>query len=341
VTNPLHHASAAASASAPRHVPVLLREVLQWLAPQDGDVVVDGTFGAGGYTSAILSAAQCKVVSIDRDPSAIEAGATLAKRYAGRLRLVHGEFASLDQIAGEPVDGVVLDIGVSSMQIDEAERGFSFLRDGPLDMRMSSAGQSAADVVNTFSAEDLANIIFVLGEERKSRAIARSIQKAREIEPLRTTFDLVRAVEKATGPQRAKDRTHPATRTFQALRVFVNAELEQLADALFAAERILKPGGRLVVVTFHSLEDRLVKRFFAQRSGHLPSSSRHAPGIEVRPDPTFELPFKGHIEAEEVEISQNPRARSAKLRAGLRTRAPSLPPDNAFIGVPAYKPARH
>jgi 16S rRNA (cytosine1402-N4)-methyltransferase len=220
------------------------------------------------------------------------------------------------------VDGVVLDIGVSSMQLDEAERGFSFLRDGPLDMRMSGEGLSAADVVNTLPQEALADLIFVLGEEPRSRAIARAIIRQREIETLRTTFDLVRAVERATGPQRAKDRTHPATRTFQALR-------------------ILKPGGRLVVVTFHSLEDRVVKRFFAQRSGHVPSTSRHAPGPDVRPEPSFDLPFKGHVEAGEAETATNPRARSAKLRAGVRTTAPAFPADSALIGVPQLKPVRH
>ena len=328
-------------ASAPRHIPVLLREVLQALAPADREVIVDGTFGAGGYSKAILDAAKCRVIAIDRDPAAIAAGQAWADAYAGRLDIRHGTFGNLEDLAGEMVDGVVLDIGVSSMQLDEAERGFSFLRDGPLDMRMSGEGLSAADVVNTLPQEALADLIFVLGEEPRSRAIARAIIRQREIETLRTTFDLVRAVERATGPQRAKDRTHPATRTFQALRIHVNGELDELASALFAAERILKPGGRLVVVTFHSLEDRVVKRFFAQRSGHVPSTSRHAPGPDVRPEPSFDLPFKGHVEAGEAETATNPRARSAKLRAGVRTTAPAFPADSALIGVPQLKPVRH
>ena len=324
-----------------RHIPVLLDEVLAALAPQDGDVIVDGTFGAGGYTSAILGAANCKVIAIDRDPTAIAAGQNLVAEFGGRLHLAQGRFSEMEAIAGENVDGVVLDIGVSSMQIDEAERGFSFMRDGPLDMRMSLAGPSAADYVNKLQQEQLADLIFVLGEEHKSRAIARSIVKARGETPLATTFDLVKAVERATGPQRAKDRTHPATRTFQALRIHVNGELDELVEALFAAERMLKPGGRLVVVTFHSLEDRIVKRFLATRSGNVPSTSRHAPGIDVRPDPTFVLQRKGHVDASEAEMLDNPRARSAKLRAGVRTAARAMKADAAELGVPTLREKRH
>ncbi len=327
--------------TAQRHIPVLLDEVVHALSPADGQVIVDGTFGAGGYTSAILEAAQCKVIAIDRDPAAISSGQALVDRFAGRLSLHHGTFGNMEEIVDEAVDGVVLDIGVSSMQLDEAERGFSFMRDGPLDMRMSGEGTSAADYVNALPAEALADLIFILGEEPKSRAIARAIVRAREAAPLVTTFDLVRAVERATGPQRAKDRTHPATRTFQALRIHVNGELDELAEALFAAERILKPGGRLVVVTFHSLEDRVVKRFFAQRSGHVPLSSRHAVGIDVRPAPTFSLLHKGHVEAGDAEKSRNPRARSAKLRAGVRTPADALPADPNLLGVPQVKRVRH
>ncbi len=311
------------------------------MSPADGDVIVDGTFGAGGYSTAILAAADCRVIAIDRDPSAIAAGQSLAERSGGRLDIRQGTFGNMESLAGQMVQGVVLDIGVSSMQIDDAERGFSFLRDGPLDMRMSSDGLSAADVVNHLPQEALADLIFVLGEEPRSRAIARAIIRQREVEALRTTFDLVRAVERATGPQRAKDRTHPATRTFQALRIHVNGELDELAKALFAAERILKPGGRLVVATFHSLEDRVVKRFFAQRSGHVPSTSRHAPGPDLRPEPTFALPFKGHVEAGPEETAANPRARSAKLRAGVRTGAAPLPEDFALLGVPQLKQVRH
>ena len=341
MTTPKEPASHAPPDGASRHVPVLLQEVLQALAPADDEVIVDGTFGAGGYTRAILAQAKCRVVAIDRDPTAIAAGQADVAANNGRLKLLHGTFGEMEDLVAEMVDGIVLDIGVSSMQLDEAERGFSFLRDGPLDMRMSAEGRSAADLVNTLPAEALADIIFVLGEERRSRHIARAIVKARDEAPLRTTFDLVRAVEAATGPQRAKDRTHPATRTFQALRIYVNGELDELGHALFAAERMLKPGGRLVVVTFHSLEDRVVKRFFAQRSGNVPISSRHAPGIDTRPAPTFMLPFKGHVEGSEDELARNPRARSAKLRAGVRTTAQALPADLALIGVPELKPVRH
>lgn len=324
-----------------RHIPVMLAEVLAALVPRDGEVIVDGTFGAGGYSSAILAAADCRVIAIDRDPTAIAGGAALVAQHAGRLSLNHGRFSDMEEIAAAAVDGVVLDIGVSSMQIDEAERGFSFLREGPLDMRMALSGPTAADYVNRLPQEQLADLIFILGEEHRSRAIARAIVKAREEAPLSTTTDLVKAVERATGPQRMKDRTHPATKTFQALRIHVNAELDELVEALFAAERMLKPGGRLVVVTFHSLEDRIVKRFFATRSGNVPSTSRHAPGIEVRPDPTFTLPHKGHLEPGEAEMQRNPRARSAKLRVGVRTAAPAMAPDATLLGVPRLNPARH
>ena len=324
-----------------RHIPVLLAEVLGALGPRDGDVIVDGTFGAGGYSSAVLDAAQTRVIAIDRDPTAISGGQELLAQYGARLSLTQGRFSDMEAIAGEMVDGVMLDIGVSSMQIDEAARGFSFQREGPLDMRMALEGPTAADYVNRLPQEQLADLIFVLGEEHRSRAIARAIVKARDEAPLVTTLDLVKAVERATGPQRMKDRTHPATKTFQALRIHVNAELDELVEALFAAERMLKPGGRLVVVTFHSLEDRIVKRFFATRSGNVPSTSRHAPGIEVRPDPTFTLPHKGHVEASEDEMQRNPRARSAKLRVGIRTAATAMTPDATALGVPSLKPARH
>jgi 16S rRNA (cytosine1402-N4)-methyltransferase len=321
-----------------RHVPVLLAEVLASIAPARGETYVDGTFGAGGYSKGILNAAVCNVIAIDRDPTAIANGANLVNSSAGRLNLVRGTFGEMKSIVedlGLPkVQGVVLDVGVSSMQIDEAERGFSFMREGPLDMRMGQDGKSAADYVNNLDAEDLAQIIFVLGEEPRSRAIAKAIISARSISPLLTTLDLVKAVEKATGPQRAKDRTHPATRTFQALRIHVNGELDQLADALVAAEEILDVGGRLVVVTFHSLEDRIVKRFFAARSGSLPTNSRHMPQAHEGPKPSFELLFKGHQEAGPQEMLDNPRARSAKLRAGLRTAAPSFKFDAKAMAVP-------
>jgi 16S rRNA (cytosine1402-N4)-methyltransferase len=326
----------------PRHVPVMLAEVLNALSPVDGGIYVDGTFGAGGYTRAILAAANCKVIAIDRDPSAIADGAELVAEASGRLHLVQGTFGDMIAIVeNQKVQGVVLDIGVSSMQIDEAARGFSFMRDGPLDMRMGQEGKSAADYVNALDAEDLAQIIYILGEEPRSRSIAKAIVSARSESPLLTTLDLVKAVERATGPQRAKDRTHPATRTFQALRIHVNAELDELAQALVAAEEILEVGGRLVVVTFHSLEDRIVKRFFAARSGKLPTNSRHMPASHEGPAPSFELVFKGHQEAGPVEMLDNPRARSAKLRAGIRTSAASYKFDAKSMAVPSVERRRH
>ena len=332
--------AAAHPANAPAHVPVMLAEVLDALRPRDGGVYVDGTFGAGGYTRAILEAANTRVIAIDRDPSAISAGEALAAHFAGRLTLRHGRFAAMEELVAEPVDGVVLDIGVSSMQLDEAGRGFSFLRDGPLDMRMAQAGTSAADAVNTLPQETLSNIIYIFGEEPKARAIARAIVTARAEAPITTTFALVRAIERATGRPRP-DKIHPATRTFQALRIHVNGELDELVEALHAAERLLKPGGRLVVVTFHSLEDRIVKRFFASRSGRLPAGSRHLPDRQQGPEPSFDLPFKGHLGASDEEAARNPRARSAKLRAGIRTTAPPMPPIADEIGLTVPLGTRH
>ena len=315
------------------HVPVMLPEVLNALAPQDGAVYVDGTFGAGGYTRAILKAADCRVIAIDRDSSAILAGQALVSDFAPRLSLREGRFADMEALVGEEsIDGVVLDIGVSSMQIDEADRGFSFLRDGPLDMRMAQQGTSAADVVNTLPQETLSNIIYVFGEEPKARAIARAIVDARKLAPITTTHGLVKAIERATGRPRP-DKIHPATRTFQALRIHVNGELDELVEALHAAERLLPEGGRLVVVTFHSLEDRIVKRFFASRAGKLPSGSRHLPDAVKGPEPSFARPFKGHLGASDEEAKANPRARSAKLRAGIRTAAPPMPPIADEIGL--------
>ena len=300
------------------HRPVMLSEVLQALRPQAGDVYVDGTFGAGGYTRAFLDAADCKVIAIDRDPSAIASGKKLVDIYGKRLTLVHSTFAEMRSAIAQQgfdyVDGVVLDIGVSSMQLDQAERGFSFQRNGPLDMRMSSSGVSAADTVNSLDQNDLARVIFILGDEPRSRTISREIVKSREVKRLETTFDLVQAIERATGPQRGKDRIHPATRTFQALRILVNHELSELGNALLVAETVLRMGGRLVVVTFHSLEDRIVKRFFTLRGGKAPSGSRHQPAQTERDAATFELPFRGHAAAGDNEIATNPRARSAKKR---------------------------
>ncbi|MEM9634018.1 MAG: 16S rRNA (cytosine(1402)-N(4))-methyltransferase RsmH [Pseudomonadota bacterium] len=319
-----------------RHVPVLLNEVLEWLDPQEGDVVIDGTFGAGGYSRAILERG-AKVVGIDRDPDAIAGGQELVKQASGKLILVPGQFAGLETHAREQgfdgVDGVVLDLGVSSMQLDEADRGFSFLRDGPLDMRMEQAGPSAADVVNELPVKDLIRIIGLLGEEKRATTVAHAIDKARKEKPFSRTLELANLIEKVLGRSPKKAQIHPATRTFQALRIYVNGELHQAAEALGAAERILKPGGRLVLVSFHSLEDRIVKRFLQDRTRTRGGGSRHMPEEEV-PPATFELLTRKAVEAAAKETDQNPRARSAKLRAGRRTEAPSRELDIHAAGVP-------
>lgn len=323
----------------------MLAEVLAALAPRDGGIYVDGTFGAGGYTRGLLTAARCTVLAIDRDPDAISGGAGLVADFPDRLFLVEGRFSDMESLAERfgiaMIDGATLDVGVSSMQIDDGARGFSFAKDGPLDMRMEQKGLSAADVVNKAEADELTRIIGILGEERKASAIARAIVKARKDAPILTTQGLVSAVEKATGRQRPQDRIHPATRTFQALRIYVNRELEELALALSAAERLLKPGGRLAVVTFHSLEDRIVKRFFAERSGKLPSASRHMPGREEASAARFTPLFRGHQDPSDAETTQNPRARSAKLRAGERTGAEALPLNLADVAVPQIEGRRH
>jgi 16S rRNA (cytosine1402-N4)-methyltransferase len=305
-----------------RHVPVLARPALELLNIRDGGIYIDGTFGAGGYTRAILAAANTQVIGIDRDQSAVANGAGLVEAAGGRLTLIEERFSALDRVAEKfghaTVDGVVLDLGVSSMQLDEAERGFSFRLDGPLDMRMGTDGPSAADVVAQAGERDLADIIFQLGEERHSRGVARAIVAARKLAPIRTTKALADIVGRVV---RAKpNQIHPATRTFQALRIFVNEELAELVGALAAAERILKSSGRLVVVTFHSLEDRIVKTFLAERSRTI-GVSRHLPDIEA-PAPTFRLLTKRPVAPDEAEIAGNPRARSAKLRAGERSAAP-------------------
>lgn len=312
-----------------RHIPVMLGEVVEALAIAPGDLVIDGTFGAGGYSKALLDAG-ARVIAIDRDPDAIAAGKRLEEGAGGRLTLVEGRFSRLDAYSPEPADGVVLDIGVSSMQLDQAERGFSFRQDGPLDMRMGRQGPDAAFVVNTFKVNDLARIIGLLGEERHAGRIARRIGERRKDKPFSRTRELAELIEGAV-PVRPADRIHPATRTFQALRIFVNDEMGELAGALFAAERILRPGGRLAVVTFHSLEDRMVKRFIASRS-EPPSASRHVPAARV-PDPSFEK-LGGVIVAGEEEIRANPRARSAKLRVCRRTGAAAHAPDPSLFGLP-------
>lgn len=306
-----------------RHVPVLGRRVVEFLDVHDGGVYIDATFGAGGYTRAILAAAECRVIGIDRDQSAIARGADVVDAADGRLTLVEDRFSNLAEVARslgqDCVDGVVFDLGVSSMQLDEAERGFSFRFDGPLDMRMGQAGPSAADVVAQASEGALAAIIATLGEERFARGVARAIVAARGQAPIRTTRALAEIV---AGVVHARPGAiHPATRTFQALRMFVNQELEELAAALPAAEHILKPGGRLVAVAFHSLEDRLVKTFLAQR-GRRGGSSRHVPAI-AQPAPSFRLLTPRPVLPDAAEIAENPRARSAKLRAAERTDAPA------------------
>lgn len=305
------------------HLPVMLPEVLQTLAPVDGDVIADGTFGGGGYTRAILKTANCTVLGIDRDLDAIVRAEALAAENP-RLVPLLGRFGDLDsllEMAGHgQVDGVVLDIGVSSFQIDESERGFSFMKDGPLDMRMGAAGPSAADVVNTMAERDLANIIFRLGEERNARRIARTIVERRVSQPFETTADFAAHVETAVGGRRGA-RAHPATLTFQAIRMYVNDELGELARGLAAAEKVLKPGGRLVVVSFHSLEDRLVKQWLRERSGGVPGGSRHIPLMAKTKAPSFAQITNKALQPSEKEVETNPRARSARLRAALRTEA--------------------
>lgn len=312
-----------------RHIPVLLAEVLDALRPKAGHTIVDGTFGAGGYTRAILETG-AGVVAIDRDPTAIAAGREMVTEFSGRLRLVEGPFSRLDEYAEGTVDGVVLDIGVSSMQIDEAERGFSFRHDGPLDMRMSGKGASAADVVNSYKLGDLARVFGFLGEERQAGRIARMIEDKRARRPFSRTAELADAIQTLVG-RGPKDKIHPATRVFQALRIHVNDELGELARALLAAERALKPGGRLVVVTFHSLEDRIVKRFIADRAGRA-SGSRHLPEAHFIA-PTFTDVGKA-VATSEAEAEANPRARSARLRAATRTDTAPRAADFSIFGLP-------
>ena len=299
------------------HIPVMLNEVLEMLSPRDGASYVDGTFGGGGYASAILEAADCTVLGIDRDPDAIARGQTLVERFAGRLTLVQGEFSCMDQFT-QASDGVVLDLGVSSFQFDQPARGFSFREDGPLDMRMSLSGESAADFVNTADERTLSLTISRFGEEKNARRIARAIIAAR---PVTGTAQLAAIVSEAQGPAALRHAIHPATRTFQALRIHVNDELGELERGLDAALNILKPEGRLVVVSFHSLEDRMVKRFLTERSTSAPRASRHAPASTPSHTAAFQLlTTRPHTPTDE-ELSINPRARSAKLRAGLKLAA--------------------
>lgn len=305
--------------SAAPHIPVLLDEVIDGLAVVAGERHVDATFGAGGYTRSIL-ARGAAVAAFDRDPTAIAGGAALVAEAEGRLVLIHAPFSRMEQELEArglaPVDGVTLDIGVSSMQIDQADRGFSFQQDGPLDMRMAGEGMSAAEWLNEADEAEIADILFHYGEEPRARRVAKAIVAAR---PLTRTSELAGVVRKALG-YRPHDKKDPATRTFQAVRIHVNRELDELAEALAAAERVLKPGGRLAVVTFHSLEDRLVKRFLRERSGSEPAGSRHRPAIGPRAEPSFEPPAKA-VRPSEAEVARNPRARSATLRVARRTGA--------------------
>ena len=316
-------------------IPVLLDEVVELLDPNTGDVLVDGTFGDGGYSRALL-AAGASVVALDRDPDAIADGRPLVAAAKGRLTLVRGRFGALDWVsraAGyDEVDGVVLDVGVSSMQLDRAERGFSFMRDGPLDMRMGREGPTAADLVNNLDQKALTRLIGLFGEEKKAGLVSRAIVEARNNAPIARTTELAEIVEAAIG-RPPNDPIHPATRTFQALRIAVNRELAELAAALGAAERILRPGGRLVVVSFHSLEDRIVKKFSAERCREHATGSRHLPAEQVKP-PTFHHLTQGPIMPGDAEVSENPRARSAKLRAAIRTGAEAWPVDPTALGVP-------
>ena len=312
------------------HVPVLLRPLLAAVAPVSG-VWLDGTFGAGGYARGLLDAGAGKVIGIDRDPLALAMAATWATAYGPRLRLEAGTFSDLDTLAGEPLDGVVLDLGVSSMQIDQPERGFSFQKDGPLDMRMSQLGESAADIVNHAPEATLADILYVFGEERASRRIAHAIVEQRARDPINTTLRLAEIVAKCL-PRPKPGQSHPATRSFQALRIAVNAEFSELAQGLAAAERALKPGGLLAVVTFHSLEDRIVKRFLQLASGHESNANRYAPAT-TQAVARFDLITKA-IGPDDQELAENPRARSAKLRVARRTDAPALSLDPSQIDVP-------
>jgi 16S rRNA (cytosine1402-N4)-methyltransferase len=344
------------SAQSGRHVPVLLAQVLETLRPRDGERYIDATFGAGGYTRAILETADCRVTAFDRDPTAIAGAAQMLAEFGARLELLNAAFGELLELTersapGLPdtakpasgafaaqYDGIVFDLGVSSMQLDEPGRGFSFQADGPLDMRMNPAPDtlSAADVVNTFEESAIADILYRLGEERRSRAIAKTIASRRIEEPFTRTLDLANLVQKVLG--RGPPGKHPATRTFQALRMYVNDELGQLVKGLGGAERALKPGGRLVVVAFHSIEDRIVKRFISSRSGRTEGVSRHMPPpSDSKRAASFQIINLRSLTSSKAELEANPRSRSARLRSAVRTDAPAWPLDACDLGVPPLK----
>jgi 16S rRNA (cytosine1402-N4)-methyltransferase len=314
----------------PLHKPVLLAEVIDALLPagrdHDGAIFVDGTFGAGGYTRALLDAANCTVFAIDRDPDAIKGAATLIERYPGRLHVIQGRFGDMARLLAErgvdAVSGITFDFGVSSMQLDQAARGFSFRFSGPLDMRMEQAGPSAAELVNAMAERPLADLIFTFGEERQARRIARAIVAARDLAPIETTDRLAEVVRRAIGGKPNPKAIDPATRTFQALRIAVNDELGEIDRGLAAAEQLLAPGGRLAVVSFHSLEDRRVKQFLRDRAGAAPKGSRHLPVAERdEQQPVFRLIAPGGIAASDAELAGNPRSRSARLRIAEKVAA--------------------
>jgi 16S rRNA (cytosine1402-N4)-methyltransferase len=323
------------------HVPVLLEEAVQALDPRAGGLYVDATFGAGGYTRALLDRG-VKVIALDRDPSAIQAGAELMASSSGRLELIEARFGDLDEVAKhlrvEAADGAVFDLGVSSVQLDEAARGFSLRFDAPLDMRMGKSGRSAADILRDENESTIADILFHFGEERAARRIARAIAADRKIKPFTSTLELAGLIARVA-PARRGELTHPATRAFQALRIAVNDELAELVRGLLAAERLLKPGGRLAVVTFHSLEDRIVKQFLGVRSGRGRAVSRRLPGEPAEAEPTFDAPRGQPIEPSEAEARSNPRSRSAKLRFAVRTGAPARGQDEGIESL-ARLPAR-
>ena len=312
------------------HIPVLIDAIITACAPIQG-TWLDGTFGAGGYTRRLLDAGAGRVIAVDRDPLAFQMAAGWIGDYGDRIVPVAGEFSKLDQYGSE-LDGVVLDLGVSSMQLDLAERGFSFMRDGPLDMRMSQSGPSAADLVNMKDEVELADIIYLYGEERASRRIARAIVAAR---PVTTTAQLARIVESCL-PRAKPGQSHPATRTFQALRIAVNDEYGELAAGMEAAERALRPGGQLAIVTFHSVEDRMAKRFIQTRSAATPNANRYAPQLETV-TPAFTQKTRKAIVASKEEVAVNPRSRSAKLRVAIRTDAPAAPMDRTDLGMPMLR----
>ena len=312
-----------------KHYPVMLPEVMTALAPKDDEIYVDGTFGNGGYSEAFLKAANCNVVGLDRDPNVQSRAGELAANYENRFRLIETPFSKMDEVSLSEVNAVVLDIGVSSMQLDQAERGFSFMRSGPLDMRMGNTGPTAADAVRDLLHSDLIRIFQVYGEERRARRAADFIVRARDEGGITTTEELADIVERALG---RNGKNHPATKVFQALRIFINDELGELYRGLCAAEKILKPGGRLIVVTFHSLEDRIVKSFLRRRAGEVSGGSRYAPEIKHEgPAPSFTEGKRSVIKPSKTEVTENARSRSAKLRFAIRTEADAFPMDDDLL----------